>query len=211
MSKERSRNRAWLLAGLAVAAGFGIATLLDRPRVKLSKTTRILLVGDSLAQGLSPHLGNFAKESQYPYQAVHHVGSAIRYWTGERLAAALEQAKPTLAVVVLGTNDLAGQRSGEQLAADAAALLDQLSKFPRSDEGYCLGVDVLWVSPLVAMLAAHPQGEALEQAVRSPTGSCGKTEWFDSAVLDVKTGADGVHPVASGYAAWAGAIWKRLS
>lgn len=212
MSKERSRNRAWLLAGLAVAAGVGIATLLDRPRVKLGKASRILLVGDSLAQGLDPHLRAFAKESGYPYLAAHEVGSPIRYWTGARLAAALEQSKATLAIVVLGTNDLAGKRTAEQLYADAGHLLSQLAQFPRPDEGFCLGVDVLWVSPLSGMLGAHPAASgALEESVLTPPESCGKVEWFDSAALDIKTGGDGVHPVASGYASWAGAIWKRLS
>lgn len=211
MSKERSRDRAWLLAGLALAAGFGVATLLGRPRVKLGPSSRILLVGDSLAQGLDPHFSSYAKESGYPYGSAHKVGSAIRYWVGERLQAALEATKPTLAVVVLGTNDFAGGRSAEAVHKDAGELLDQLAQFPRPDEGYCLGVDVLWVSPLALMASTHAAAfDALRGVLGAPSG-CGKTELFDSTALDVRTGADLVHPTAAGYASWAGAIWKRLS
>jgi lysophospholipase L1-like esterase len=211
VSKERSRNRAWLLAGLALAAGVGLATLLERPRVKLGKASRILLVGDSLAQGLAPHLGALAKDASYPFGAEYKVGSRIDYWAGARLAAALGEHAPSLVLVVLGTNDFAGGRSAAAVQKDAQALLDQLAQFPRSED-YGLGPDVLWVSPLAGMSQAHPAAaKALEDAVRGPSPSSGTVEYFDSTALDVRLGPDSVHPTAAGLASWAGALWKRIS
>lgn len=211
MSKERSRNRAWLLAGLALAAGVGLATLLERPRVRLTPESRILLLGDSHAQGLDPHLRAYAKEAGYPYGSAFKVGSTIAYWKGQRLAQALEAHKPTLAVVVLGTNDLAGKRSAQTVEADAAELLAELAQVPRPDLGFCLGADVLWVSPLALFASGAPGPfHALAVAV-SGYGGCGQAEFFDSAALDVRTGPDLIHATAAGYASWAGAIWKRLS
>ena len=211
MSKERSRDRAWLLAGLALAAGVGIATLMGKPRVKLGTDSRILLVGDSLAQGVDPHLRALAKGAGYPYEAAYKVSSRIDYWTGARLQEALDKARPTLAIVMLGTNDLAGQGSAAQVEKDAAALLAQLEHEARP-ECYGLGVDVLWVSPLLSMQASHAaQFAALEKAVAASSSGCGKAELFDSTAHDIRVGTDLIHPTAAGYASWAGAIWKRIS
>jgi lysophospholipase L1-like esterase len=184
---------------------------MGKPRVKLGKDSRILLVGDSLAQGVDPHLRALAKDAGYPFDAFHKVSSRIDYWTGARLQEALDKARPTLAIVLLGTNDLAGQRPPALVEKDATALLEQLEHEARPD-CYGLGLDVLWVSPLLSMQAPHPGAfNALSRAVAASSSGCGKAELFDSTALDIRLGADGVHPTATGYASWAGAIWKRIS
>lgn len=209
MSRERSRHRAWILAGIALAAGVGMATLLGPPRVRLKDGSRILLIGDSIAQGLDPHLRALAKEAKLFYGSSFKVGSKIPHWTGEPLLAAVEAANPTVVLVALGTNDIYGKAPEPELFERARALLTLLETLTRPD-CYGMGPDVFWVGPHLPDLPGNP-GAPIAEALSGYRAGCdGAAEYFDSTALDLLM-ADHIHPTASGFAAWAGSMWKRIS
>jgi lysophospholipase L1-like esterase len=85
----------------------------------------VLLLGDSLAQGLGPPLAHLAKDAGLQLVTVGVKGSTLRHWlTGSNLANAVALASPLLTLVSLGTNDMGmvdpgaeGRRAGELIDA----------------------------------------------------------------------------------------------
>lgn len=208
MSRRRASERAWILAGLALAAGAIMAASLLRRRLKLPEDARILMFGDSMAQGLDPHLAALAKEAGIPFKAVYKVGTRIDQWPTAELDAAFESFNPNFVIIVLGTNDFYSQKSHEQIAADAEKLLEWLEK--KSDPTcYGLGPAVLWVSPPLLQIFDAPYPEL--EAETDQYEGCGGSQYFNSAILDLRMGADHIHPTAAGFASWAGAIWQAIS
>lgn len=193
-------NRAWVLAGAALAAGVGVAYVLSSRHPKLHEDSRILVVGDSMAEGLTPFLRTMAAEAQLPFQALHARGTTITDWAGlvrtehaAALEAALSQFEPTIVLVVLGTND-------EYLpAASVAAEEDDLYQLLDKLEG----LDVAWVG--VPPLPRPESNGAVEliEATGVPT--------FPTENLDIPRGPDRLHPTVAGYGQWAGTLWSWLS
>jgi lysophospholipase L1-like esterase len=191
-------TRAWILGGLAVAAaGVGIARLLaDRPHI--DEESRVLLLGDSHAQGLAPHLRTIAKEQGIPFHAVFRVGSTVDDWVGSpALVAALAEFQPTLILVVLGTNDAYLPDASERQTAAIEELVAELEA----------AGDVVWVLPLdLERYGGAEPDQELRQTIEDQAPST-----FPSDELDIPRGPDGLHATAAGYGAWAGSLWNWLS
>lgn len=191
-------DRRWVYGGLAVAAGVGLVKLIARgPRIEPGKT-KLLLVGDSLAVGMKPHLAALAKEHRVPFEAQAVSGSRIDQWaTSKKLAAKLTLFRPTLAVVSLGTND-------EYLKGDAVARqqphLDALLKKLRA-----AGAEVAWIGPPTL---PKPKSNGIVPMLQS---AISPSHYFHSEALAIPRGPDKLHPTARGYAGWAGAVWQWLS
>ena len=54
----RPSSKQWLYAGLAIAAGIGMVRLMSGPRLR--KGLKVLLIGDSLAVGMTPFFAALA-------------------------------------------------------------------------------------------------------------------------------------------------------
>jgi lysophospholipase L1-like esterase len=191
-------DRRWIFGGLLIAGGVGVVRAVTaHPR--LHRDTRLLFFGDSLAQGLSPHLRDLATETGVPYVGTGVVGSRIDQWTSSQwLGEQLVTLQPTLVLVALGTNDAYSRLSPEAVAASAELLL---SRIPESAEVVWVGVPAL-----PAKYGANsPSQEVLEAIVEVAPS------YFPSHGLEIPRGPDGLHPSAAGYAGWAGAIWDWLS
>lgn len=191
-------DRRWIYGGLLIGAGVGVARIVSH-HPKLHENTRLLLIGDSLAQGLSPHLRELATEHAIPYLGAGVSGSRIDQWLASRwLDESLAELAPTLVLVVLGTNDAFGSLSPEQVGGNLEALL---SRFPEQAE-------VVWVgAPTLPETygGRSPDPEVLDAiAERSP-------HYFPSHELAIPRGPDRLHPTVHGYAGWAGALWDWLS
>lgn len=192
-------TRAWVLGGIAVAAaGVGLVRLLtDRPRI--GPESRVLLVGDSHAQGLAPHLRAIAKEEGIPFEALYRVGSRADEWAADpALAAAVEAFAPTLVIVSLGTNDA---YFGD-VAERQGPAIDEIVGLA---EG--AGAEVVWVSPLE--LGPY-RGVEPDYETRTVIEEHAP-HVFASDELDIDLGPDGLHATAAGYGAWAGALWSWLT
>jgi lysophospholipase L1-like esterase len=191
-------DRRWILGGLLVAGGVGVARLVAA-RPKIREDTRLLLIGDSMAEGLRPHIRALATEQGIPYVGGSVVGSTIADWLDSFwLESELEQFAPTLVVIVLGTNDAFTSYTPEQVAEHARMLL---GKIP-------LDAEVVWVSPpaLPERYAGRSPNPAIVDAIDEQA-----PHWFESTDWVIPRGPDALHPTAHGYAGWAGVIWDYLT
>ncbi len=194
-------NRAWILVGAAVATGVGIAFVLKERHPKLSEDDRILVVGDSLAQGLAPQLRAMAEEAGLPFDSVAVMGTTIRDWGGlvataesSALEATLHAFRPTIILVSLGTNDeYAGAAFVEGERDDLYALIARLSEYG----------EVVWIG--VPELPKPDRNGAV--AMIRDTG----VPYFPSENLDIPRAPDGLHPTVAGYGTWAGMLWSWLT
>jgi len=188
-------DRRWLLGGLLITAGVGLAALATR-RPKLSASSRVLLFGDSLAVGLNPQFQQLATEAGVTYEGFGVVGSRIQAWLDNpQLDDALAAFKPTLILVSLGTNNEAEPSAGaaDRAAPALAALLDKL---------HATGAEIVWIGPPTLPFPRQGVSDLIRANV---------SYFFDSALLDIPRSPDGLHPNAAGYAGWAGAIWQWLT
>jgi lysophospholipase L1-like esterase len=187
-------DRRWILAGVLLAGGVGVARLVTA-RPKIRSSTRLLVVGDSMAVGLTPHLKGMATEQAVPYLALAKQGTRIDEWAqSAKMDAAITELPATLVMIVLGTNDAFTNYTPEQVAQHVAALL---AKIPD-------GTDVLWVG--APALPATYGGRAPDPMILTAIQDSVKY-YFPSHELEIPRGPDNLHPTAEGYAGWAGAIW----
>jgi lysophospholipase L1-like esterase len=190
---ERAPDRSWVFAGLLLAAGVGVVSLVRRGPKVTPGSSRVLLIGDSLAQGLSPPLTALARESRIGMTTLAQQGSTIGAWTRGALNPGLRAKlaeKPTLVLISLGTNDeYLAPTQLPQVAADAKALLALLDPIP-----------VVWILP-----PTLPKSIGVTPLLRDLAPHA-----FDSFAYKIPRAADGIHPTPTGYSGWAGTLWKSL-
>ncbi len=204
-------SRAWIYMGLgaalAGATAVGLVGLFSGPSLKPGD--RVLLIGDSLAVGLTVPFGSLAREHGVTFKGLGTVGTRIDQWASStELAQTLATFQPTIVIVSLGTNDAymmgppdPGQRQAPYLDK-LLALLERSSPSPRA---------LVWLQPptLPPAAIALPSIRALIETLRRRTRI--PVFVFQSQQLSLPRGPDGIHPVASGYAQWAGALWQWLT
>lgn len=188
------KDRRWLFGGLLLAGSVGLAAAATRRRL-LREETRLLLIGDSLAQGLLPHMRTLAgEEGISAFDGRGIVGSRIDQWSRSAwLDEALGTFQPTLVLISLGTNDEATSPGAVEREADDLALL--ISKVEAT------GAAVAWIGPPALPFPRQGVSDLIRQSVRY---------YFPSEELEIPRAPDGLHPNVSGYAGWAGAIWSWL-
>ena len=97
----------WIAAG-AAAVGLLLlkpaAAKTQRRLPRLTVSSRVLLIGDSLAVGLRSPLSSLASADAIAFRGTGIGGTHIGSWTGGTLSRALAF-NPTLVLVSLGTND----------------------------------------------------------------------------------------------------------
>jgi lysophospholipase L1-like esterase len=180
----------WVFAGLAVAAGYGLVRALRcEPTIRPGDT--VFFVGDSLAVGLGPFFAKLAKERGVEFYSASKTGTMMQNWLqNQTFKEKLEQSRANVVMVCLGTNDAYSQRSATELRSDADAMLALARGGGRRK--------VLWILP-----PRLPKDDRATPAIRS-TGS----EVFESASLKIPMGVDQIHPTSTGYAMWAGLVWR---
>jgi len=191
----RTEQRRWILGGLLLASGVGLMAAASRKNL-IRPDTRLLLVGDSLAVGLAPHLELLAEEEGIEdYRALAVSGSRIDQWADSAaLEEVLETFHPTLVLVSLGTND---EALGPGAADRQAEALDELlALFEDTDAA------IAWIGPPELPFEGGGVRELLMEAV---------PHYFDSEDYEIPRGPDDLHPTAAGYAGWAGVIWTWLT
>lgn len=204
-------NRAWIYAGLGAAVtAVGLVELTRGPTLRAGD--RVLLVGDSLAVGLSVPLGALAREYGIAFQAIAVVGTRIDQWaTSPDLRQALASFKPSIVLISLGTND-AYMMAPPDVYARQKPYLEELLQMietaqPRS---------IVWIAPPTLPKAAVslPRVRALiaeAHAIDLPKHLRPRVALYPSDRLLLARGPDQIHPLASGYASWAGALWQWLT
>lgn len=178
------------LTGLAVGLAAFVASLrwFSSPASSLkpqaSAPERALLLGDSLAVGLTAPLGARAKQAGFEFQALAKEGTTIKQWAASpAVGKEIASFKPTVVFVSLGTND---DVQGNVVTADTSLqkLLVTLGQ-----------VDLVWIGSLkpgpVSLMVQQRLGDA----------------YFHSERLALPKTPDGLHTTPAGYSQWAAAIW----
>ncbi len=192
-------------AALAGATAVGLVDLFSGPSLKAGD--RVLLVGDSLAVGLTVPCGSLAREHGITFKALAIVGTRIDQWASSSdLAQTLATFQPTIVIISLGTNDaymMGPPDPGQRQAPYLDKLLSLLeSAVPRA---------IVWLQPptlppaATALASIRTLIDSARRRVRTPVFV------FQTQKLSLPRGPDGIHPVASGYAQWAGALWQWLT
>jgi lysophospholipase L1-like esterase len=195
-------DRTWLLSGLLLGVGVGIvglASLTVGPR--LEPGDRVLLIGDSLAVGLKPHLAKLSQEYGTHLLAKPSSGTNMVQWLsgpdGAWLKQALATFKPTHVLVSLGTNDAYANFTPEQIQANIRKLVHQIRD---------AGAKVVWLGP--PTLPERYNGRAPNVATLQIIDREAPMI-FQVRNYEVPR-SDGLHPTVRGYAGWAGLIWQFL-
>lgn len=152
-----------------------------------------LLVGDSLAVGLTPPLAGQARERGRFFVADALGGTTIKSWAnGVKLGNALQSAAPSAVVVVLGTNDAAVPFDGAAKLKDLRTILALIRD---------RGAAPRWV--------LHPglpfNDHGLRELVVKELQAQG-VPFYDSAALDFERSGDKIHATPKGYETWAAAL-----
>lgn len=194
----------WIYAGLGLAAGVGLVIAMspsaqaapsNRPAgsPKVAAGDRVLLIGDSLALGLSLSMKQLAAKSNISFFSDGRVSTNIRQWARNSwLPAALSSASPTMTLVSLGTNDMK-QGDPTQETTDLKQLVQTV---------LATGSQIAFIAP-PTMPFPDRGVRAMIDAQNQPV--------FRSDSLKIPRASDGIHPTASGYAGWSGAIWQWLT
>lgn len=208
-----SRSWTYVAIGAATLGAVGIVELLSGPTLRASD--RILLVGDSLAVGLSTPLSALAKDHGIAFQAIAIVGTRIDQWAQSAdLTAMLSSFQPTIVLISLGTNDAymlpaPGTTIGQRQAPYMEALLTKIEAVhPRA---------IVWIEPptlpdAAVSLSSVRQLIEAQHAIDLPKHIKPRVSLYLSQRLTITPRSpDGIHPVVSGYAFWAGKIWQWLT
>jgi lysophospholipase L1-like esterase len=192
-------DRRWILGGVLLAGGVGVVRVLTH-RPRFDENSQILLIGDSFANGLTPHFQTLATDERLPYFFGAKDGTTIAEWVqSEWLERKLEEFKPSHVLISLGTNDAYSDVSPEQVAEDTAELVSLIQEYQAHP---------IWIgSPeLPDLIGGFGLREEVLDAVQENA-----PYYYNSSEIVIPRSPDGLHPTATGYAGWAALVWNWLS
>ena len=192
-------DRRWLLGGVLFVGGVGLVRALTA-RPKLDENSRVLVIGDSLARGMTPHFQTLAEEAGIPLLSIAESGTRIDQWVDSpELGAQLIEFDPTHVFISLGTNDAYTGFDIDDIEADVEELVTTIEE---------TNANVIWIG--APTLPEFSAGHELRDEVLD-TIEANAPHYYDSTDLDIPRGPDNLHPTAAGYAGWAGALWNWLT
>lgn len=192
-------DRRWILGGVLLAGGVGVVRVLTQ-RPRFDEHSKILLIGDTFANGLSPHLQTLATDEDLPFLFGAKNGTNLEEWANsEWLLRKLEEFEPTHVLISLGTTDAYSPISPEQ----AAESVEELVAIIQEHQAHPIWIGEPALPDVYAGLS--PNEEVLD-AIQEHA-----PYYFNSSEISIPRGPDGLHPTATGYAGWAALIWNWLS
>lgn len=173
-----------------------VSTQIEKHITKTSKSSnekfKIFVIGDSMAQGLEPHLKKLSKDYNCEIITKFKIGSSTFYWSNEELILdELVQESPDLVLIVLGSNEWQGS-SNPKLKRSAKKLIDNITK---NKFAY------IWIGPPVKN--AQKYNEMLQAVADSKN-------IFDYTDLNVSRAKDNIHPTSKGFLIWSKQILDKL-
>lgn len=154
---------------------------------------KILVIGDSMAQGLEPHFKKLSLENNISIITRFKIGSSSFYWSGdENLTQEIEKFHPDVVLIVLGAN--------EWIASSNPKLKRAIKKLTSNIA--LTNTEYVWIGP--------PINEAKEyyQMLRDTTNP---KFVYDYTELNVTRAKDKIHPNSKGFSQWSKMIFLKLS
>ncbi len=143
----------------------------------------VLFIGDSMVEGLSRRLGDYAAENGHKlYTIIWYSSSTERWGTTQTLEHFIAKHKPTYVIICLGSNEL----FINDLANRAQYVRDIALKLA--------GLPFVWISP------ADWNGDTgINDIIKE---NIGQDHFFDSRHLKLERGSDHYHPTWAAAAYW---------
>lgn len=167
----------------------------EESQLKIPKGSRIVILGDSLAEGMAAPFHKLAKKAGYvPVISALH-GTRIDYWS-QRIERVMVNSRPKLVVISLGTND-----SG---LSNPESQRKHVKKIRATVERY--GGKILWLSPM--KLPARFRGQdGIRKIIQEEISP---QDVLPSTDLKLEMVKDGVHLTEKGYEGWITLAWNKL-
>jgi len=152
---------------------------------------RILILGDSMIDGLLPRLTDYSAENGHSVSAVIWYGSRTIDWAkGTRLREMLTAHQPTFVIVALGSSELK-VRDVEKRGVAVARILELMG--PRK---------ILWIGP--PNWTTDTGINALLERI------LGEGRFFRSAEMHFERKKDGIHPTLAASERWMDAVARFI-
>lgn len=153
---------------------------------------RILLFGDSMIEGISRRLADYASQADYDLSSVIWYSSSTKLWSEtDTLQYFLDRVKPDYIMLCLGSNELFVR----DLAKREAYIANLLSRIS--------GKPFIWISP--------PNWKPDTGINDLIINAVGRDRYFDSRSLVLERGSDHAHPTREAARYWADTIASWLS
>lgn len=153
----------------------------------------IMVIGDSMAQGLQPHFDKLAKEHNISIYTRYKVGSSSFYWSNDKqIKDDIYTIQPSMVLIVLGSNEWLGS-SNPKLKRAIKKLVNDIQ---------AANTQYIWIGP--------PIKDALKyQQMLSETAN--PRYVYDYTDLNVTRSKDKIHPDRKGFSRWSEMILSKLS
>lgn len=179
---------------IATLIGLTFALTLARPAE--CQTKKALLLGDSLAEGMSRCFSLLATATGHRKESAFLRGSTTEHWA-KRIEKIMGDSAPDLVIVSLGTNDAAGHDTIEKKRQRVQRIVGAIKR---------RRAKVVWILP--PELPASFSGQADVRKVLREELSPG--ELFETDRVTLRRAEDGIHMTSLGYSEWMREVWSRL-
>lgn len=176
-----------------IISKFLFSTETQKQQALIPKGKRILLVGDSLAQGMASPFYKLTRQKGYVSSVECAQGTRIDYWA-KKFDKILNLTRPSLVIISLGTND-SGLRDPEVQRVHIKNIKKIAARY---------NADILWILPQ-ALPARFVGQQGIKKIIVEELGE--KT--FDTNIKLEKI-KDQVHLTQRGYEAWIADVWSHL-
>lgn len=150
---------------------------------KMHRRQTILFIGDSMVEGLSRRLGDYAGENGHKlYTVIWYSSTTERWGTTRTLEHFIAEYKPTYVLICLGSNEL----FINDLANRTACVREMVMKLGK--------IPFVWISP------SNWNGDTgINDVIKE---NVGQGHFFDSRNLKLERGSDHYHPTWAAAAYW---------
>lgn len=152
----------------------------------------ILIIGDSMLEGLNKRLGDYAKANGHNLNSVIWYSSTTEYWgTCDTLTVFLNRFKPTFLFISLGGNELFVKDIKEKRTGFLRNILKQIGNIP-----------FVWIGP--------PNWKPDTGINEMVAENVGKGQFFLSDGMHFDRQKDGAHPTYASAALWFDSIARWM-
>lgn len=196
----------WTLSKLHLSTPPQNVSFTEKPEEELAKDscislketdscpTRILFMGDSMAEGLIRRMADYAEENEYELARVIWYNSTTKLWaSSDTLQYFIRKYQPTFFMVCMGGN--------EQFLKD----LSSREKYIHKIIGTFGNTPFIWIG-----VPAWKKDTGFNALVQKCVG---ENRYFDSRKLTLKRGSDHIHPTFGAASLWMDSIasWMQSS
>ncbi len=153
---------------------------------------RILFIGDSMLEGLSLRLNDYAAQDRNYLMTVIWYASGTRHWgSTDSLAMLIEQYRPTYIFISLGGNELSARN------------VSSFKPYIQHIVNTCGDIPFIWIGP-----PNWHRDTGINKAILNIVG---EKRFFDSSGLQLDRQADHIHPTYQAAALWMDSIASWVS